>query len=683
MGAQPAGVAGVGELPELRGWARGIAVRPVGQDLVGRADAAGDQQHGSRGDARHDRKQRGRLAHARDPAHGLRPDGAEGALCEPRVADAAAVHRPCRPVGDDCAQPRLARGGLEQHLGAEGDPEAGDLVGVHVGPPRQPADRGVHRWLGVGAEPVRVTVALAVAWVVDREYAVAVAGEHADVRGHALAAAARAVAEQHGGPVVRRDVPAGQPPPVRGLERDLLVGDPERGLLDRPARRVRDHQRHGEGHQREHREDGRCGEPAGPMGEPPSERRAAGRPPRSRDGGQAGGDEQDSADDHAHAGEVGECRTRVHNVKAVRDDAESHRQQPDDDAEDESRRTRDVRLDGRRGDRDRDDREHTGKRGVRTGEGQVEQVQDDQSQPREQERAFKPRHAHSATALWPRAGDLAFIGERCGHACKPPEGGRGAAWGTAGVRAPVGSRRGWGQPYLASRGGRRQDGPMTARRTLAIAAAALLCGVGDVLLVLASEHFPDPEVWAVFGPLVGWSFVGTGLYAWRRRPESRFGRLMVAGRVRVVPRAAVRLRPAARVHGRHRAQRPLGPGLRPPPAELPDRTAADARATPARGGELRADPARAGPGSAGQRRRRGDQRLPRRMPAQRPAHLGRAEASATPRCLRLAGDARPLPRGGRMLVRQWRARRRARAPQPRPAVRRRRGRCSRSSPPTR
>ena len=68
---------------------------------------------------------------------------------------------------------------------------------------------------------------------------------------------------------------------------------------------------------------------------------------------------------------------------------------------------------------------------------------------------------------------------------------------------------------------------MTARRTLAIAAAALLCGVGDVLLVLGSEHLPDPAVWAVFGPVVGWSFVGTGLYAWRRRPESRFGFLMV------------------------------------------------------------------------------------------------------------------------------------------------------------
>jgi signal transduction histidine kinase len=67
---------------------------------------------------------------------------------------------------------------------------------------------------------------------------------------------------------------------------------------------------------------------------------------------------------------------------------------------------------------------------------------------------------------------------------------------------------------------------MTARRTLAIAAAALLGGVGGVLLVLGSDHFGDPAVWAVFGPVVGWSFVGTGLYAARRRPESRFGVLM-------------------------------------------------------------------------------------------------------------------------------------------------------------
>jgi hypothetical protein len=31
----------------------------------------------------------------------------------------------------------------------------------------------------------------------------------------------------------------------------------------------------------------------------------------------------------------------------------------------------------------------------------------------------------------------------------------------------------------------------------------------------------------VFGPIVVWSFVGTGLYAWHRRPASRVGLLML------------------------------------------------------------------------------------------------------------------------------------------------------------
>ena len=66
---------------------------------------------------------------------------------------------------------------------------------------------------------------------------------------------------------------------------------------------------------------------------------------------------------------------------------------------------------------------------------------------------------------------------------------------------------------------------MTARRTLAIVGAALLCGVGDLLLVARSDHLTEPGIWA-FAPLVGCSFVGTGLYAWHRRPESRFGLLM-------------------------------------------------------------------------------------------------------------------------------------------------------------
>ena len=42
-----------------------------------------------------------------------------------------------------------------------------------------------------------------------------------------------------------------------------------------------------------------------------------------------------------------------------------------------------------------------------------------------------------------------------------------------------------------------------------------------------SAHQEAKAVWAIFGPAVGWSFVGTGLYAWRRRPENRTGALMV------------------------------------------------------------------------------------------------------------------------------------------------------------
>jgi signal transduction histidine kinase len=57
--------------------------------------------------------------------------------------------------------------------------------------------------------------------------------------------------------------------------------------------------------------------------------------------------------------------------------------------------------------------------------------------------------------------------------------------------------------------------------SVVIGAAALLAGVAVAALVREQTE------WAVFGPLVAWSFVGTGLYASRRRPESRFGALMV------------------------------------------------------------------------------------------------------------------------------------------------------------
>jgi len=68
---------------------------------------------------------------------------------------------------------------------------------------------------------------------------------------------------------------------------------------------------------------------------------------------------------------------------------------------------------------------------------------------------------------------------------------------------------------------------MTAARTRAVVLAAVAGGAAVVALVLTSDHQEFRSVWAIFGPAVGWSFVGTGLYARRRRPESGIGLLMI------------------------------------------------------------------------------------------------------------------------------------------------------------
>src|SRR3954469_25164513 len=96
----------------------------------------------------------------------------------------------------------------------------------------------------------------------------------------------------------------------------------------------------------------------------------------------------------------------------------------------------------------------------------------------------------------------------------------------AGAAPPVGERPAYpgGLP-----GGARaaRIGVMTAPRMRAVALAALVCGAAVIALLAASDHQGAKTVWAVFGPVVGWNFIGVGLYAWRRRPESATGRLMV------------------------------------------------------------------------------------------------------------------------------------------------------------
>ena len=71
--------------------------------------------------------------------------------------------------------------------------------------------------------------------------------------------------------------------------------------------------------------------------------------------------------------------------------------------------------------------------------------------------------------------------------------------------------------------------PVVPARPLvvAIVLAALAAGGVVIALELASDHQDPKALWAIFGPAVGWSFIGTGLYAWRRKPDSRIGALMI------------------------------------------------------------------------------------------------------------------------------------------------------------
>src|SRR5215216_6632799 len=68
-----------------------------------------------------------------------------------------------------------------------------------------------------------------------------------------------------------------------------------------------------------------------------------------------------------------------------------------------------------------------------------------------------------------------------------------------------------------------------ARRPwLALAPGGLLAGVGALALVVTSDHEENVLALGVFGLLLGWTFIGTGLFGWARRPENATGRLMVA-----------------------------------------------------------------------------------------------------------------------------------------------------------
>ncbi|MFL5841617.1 MAG: histidine kinase [Thermoleophilaceae bacterium] len=65
------------------------------------------------------------------------------------------------------------------------------------------------------------------------------------------------------------------------------------------------------------------------------------------------------------------------------------------------------------------------------------------------------------------------------------------------------------------------------RALIALAVLAVPMGVAAAAIILNSHHMSDRGTYAAFNAALGGSFVGTGLYAWWRRPDNRTGALMV------------------------------------------------------------------------------------------------------------------------------------------------------------
>ena len=70
--------------------------------------------------------------------------------------------------------------------------------------------------------------------------------------------------------------------------------------------------------------------------------------------------------------------------------------------------------------------------------------------------------------------------------------------------------------------------PGLRRALLALFVVGVLFAGFDLALVLTSNHEDQKVLAGVLGPLIGLSFIGTGAFAWWRRPLNRFGLLMTA-----------------------------------------------------------------------------------------------------------------------------------------------------------
>ena len=69
---------------------------------------------------------------------------------------------------------------------------------------------------------------------------------------------------------------------------------------------------------------------------------------------------------------------------------------------------------------------------------------------------------------------------------------------------------------------------VSAWRLAALGALGAGAGLAFAWLTLTSDHVDERGLEAALGLVVGWSFIGTGLFAWWRRPGNRTGLLMMA-----------------------------------------------------------------------------------------------------------------------------------------------------------
>jgi signal transduction histidine kinase len=66
------------------------------------------------------------------------------------------------------------------------------------------------------------------------------------------------------------------------------------------------------------------------------------------------------------------------------------------------------------------------------------------------------------------------------------------------------------------------------RALVGLGLAGVVIGLLALSLIVTSDHATYRGLFAAYTLVVGWSFIGTGLFAWWRRPENRTGALMTA-----------------------------------------------------------------------------------------------------------------------------------------------------------